>query len=152
SPNSRATICPPSPPKLTPSPRLVPRRSPRWSGPISTTRRPTMMPPMCSADGRTRTDMKLIDTLCPIRGTGFAAGERLEPVYGLLWSAGARGVWASAPETRRQVEAGLGDLTGMSLIDEEEAISIITDPNNIVDLLPALGVIENMRTVTIEQL
>src|SRR5699024_12863292 len=32
------------------------------------------------------------------------------------------------------------------------ALSIITDPNNIVDLLPALGVIENMRTVTIEQL
>lgn len=96
--------------------------------------------------------MKLIDTLSPIRGTGFAAGERLDPFYDRLWSAGARGVWASAPETRRQVEAGLGDLTGMSLIDEEEAISIVNDPNNIADLLPALGVIENMRTVTIEQL
>lgn len=96
--------------------------------------------------------MLLSEALTPIRHTGFAAGDRLDPFYDGLWSAGSRGVWASAPETRRQMEAGLGDLDGMSVIDSDEALKVVTDPANFERLLPALGVIENMRTTTIEQL
>lgn len=96
--------------------------------------------------------MDLRDVLSPIRHTGFAVGERLDPFYDGLWAAGTRGVWASVPETRRQMEAGLGDLKGMTVIETDEALAIVLDQNNLKYLLPALGVIENMRTVTIEQL
>lgn len=96
--------------------------------------------------------MDLKEILSPIRHTGFAVGDRLDPFYDGLWAAGTRGVWASAPETRRQMEAGLGDLHGMTVIDADEAMEIVRDPQNLRYLLPALGVVENMRTVTIEQL
>jgi hypothetical protein len=82
----------------------------------------------------------------------LGAADRLDPYYGGMWTQGSSAVWVSQKLARTQVAAGLARMPRALDMSVEQARESLASTRSLGPRLAALGVLDQWRTCSAEQL
>lgn len=96
--------------------------------------------------------MRFDSVYSPLRGTGVAGHERIDPYWDGLWIRGSQGDWTRPAEARAQAAAGLVNLPKSLDVDRSEAWERVLDSHQWNLKLAFLAAVDSYRTTTSQQL
>lgn len=83
---------------------------------------------------------------------GLGAADRLDPYFDGMWTQGSSAVWVSQRLARAQVDAGLARMPRALDMSQQEALEALGSSRSFGPRLAALGVLDQWRTCSAEQL
>ncbi|WP_377085725.1 hypothetical protein [Pseudarthrobacter oxydans] len=92
----------------------------------------------------------LIPSACP--DDELATHSRRDPYWDRLWAPGSQATWSNRPLLQQRKEAKPSSVNARYLMDENEALRLLTINQGRRERLAAWGAIDSWRTVSAEQL
>ncbi len=92
----------------------------------------------------------LVPSACP--NDELATHSRRDPYWDRLWAPGSQATWSNRPLLQQRKEANPSSVNARYLMDEHEAMRLLTINRGRRERLAAWGVIDSWRTVSAEQL
>ncbi len=83
---------------------------------------------------------------------GYGTADRLDPFWGGMWTQGSSALWVSRKLIDERVAAGLARLPSSLTMSDAEAEATLTSGRHLGSWMAGLGVLDQWRTVSAEQL